>query len=141
MFDYEVVRLAIEKSSSESAVYVGCDSQRKKKKITYVTTIVIHHNGCNGATVFYAKQTERYIGFYPRLQGEIYKAAEVANVVKDMVGDRKFEVHLDLNPNDKFRSSKLVSEAKGAILGYIGVMPKFKPDAWAASHCSDRFTK
>lgn len=140
MFDYDAIRTVIENSSDDTAIYVGCDSKRKKKKLIYVTTIVVHHDSNRGATVFVKKDVERYIGVYPKLQGEIYKAAEVATIIKDMVGTKKFEVHLDFNVNIKYQSNKLIPEATGAILGYVGIEPKFKPDAWAASTCADKYT-
>ncbi|MBF84444.1 MAG: hypothetical protein CL489_08225 [Acidobacteria bacterium] len=138
--DYDVIRKVIENSSDATAIYVGCDSKRKKKKLIYVTTVVVHYDSNRGATVFVDKQVERYIGVFPKLQGEIYKAAEVAKEIKTMVGTRKFEVHLDFNHNIKYQSNKLIPEAKGAIMGIVGVEPKFKPDAWAASTCADKYT-
>lgn len=140
MFDYDVIKKVIENSSDETAIYVGCDSKRKKKKLIYITTIVVHYDSNRGAAVFVDKVIERYVGLYPKLQGEIYKAAEVAEMVKQMVGSRKFEVHLDFNPNIKYQSNKAIPEAKGAIMGIVGVEPKFKPDAWAASTCADKYT-
>lgn len=139
MLDYDLIKEAIERSSQDTAIYVGCDSKKKRSKVMYVTTVVIHHSGSRGAMIFMKKEVEQHRSIYHKLQTEIYKAAEVASTVKEFCGDRRFEVHLDLNPNDKYESHKAIAEARGAILGIVGVEPKFKPDAFAASYAADRF--
>lgn len=142
MFDWELVKQAIEKSSSTSAVYVGTDSKRKGDWISYVTVIVIHLDGNRGGIVF--KDIEKEKAYQPskegvkfRLMTEVYKAAAAGASVKEWVGNRKFEVHLDINPDSTHYSNVAYTEAKGVIIGYLGIEPKFKPEAFAASSVAD----
>lgn len=136
--DFQALQEAINNSSSKSAVYVGCDSKKKGPDLVYVSTVVIHYDQSRGGIVFKDVEIVPYQAFYPKLQGEIYRIADLASKVKEMVGDRHFEVHVDINPNECYRSHAAYQEAKGAILGIVGVMPVFKPDAWAASSAADR---
>ena len=54
--------------------------------------------------------------------------------------ESKLEVHVDANPNTKFRSSKYVKELTSMVVsqGFEAVM---KPDAWAAMHVADHLVK
>ena len=72
-----------------------------------------------------------------RLLQEVYYAAEVGEELKDAVGDRKFEVHLDINPSERWASNKVLNEAKGIIRAY-GLEPVVKPDSLAASSVADK---
>lgn len=135
--DFVALREAIQNSSEKSAIYVGCDSKKKGSQLVYVSTVVIHYDSCKGGIVFKDVEIETYKALYPKLQGEIYRIAELARQVKEMVGNRRFEVHVDINPNECFKSNAAYQEARGAILGIVGIEPKFKPHAWAASGAAD----
>lgn len=142
MFDWNVVEQAIKRSHPTSRIYVGCDSKRKGESITYATVIIIHHCGNAGATLFKHIDVEpAYLqakeGVRSRLMNEVYKAGEVAYKVKEWVGNRRFEVHVDINPDPRHKSSVAYQEAKGTILGYVGIEPIFKPHAFAASCAAD----
>ncbi len=142
MFDWEAIETAIGNSHPSSTIYVGCDSKRKSDLISYATVIIIHLEGSKGAQVFKMVETEpAYMnatdGIRSRLMNEVYKAGECALRVKPMCGPRGFEVHVDINPDPKHKSSIAYNEAKGTILGYVGQEPVFKPDAFAASCAAD----
>lgn len=135
--DFEALREAIQNSSQTSSIYVGCDSKKKGPDLVFVSTVVIHYDSNKGGIVFKEVEIEKYQAIYPKLQGEIYRIANLALKVKEWVGDRKFEVHVDINPKECFKSNMAYQEARGAILGIVGIEPKFKPDAWAASCAAD----
>ena len=142
MFDWEEIEKAIKSSHPTSSVYVGCDSKRKSEMISYATVIIIHHKGNNGGKVFKQMETEpAYMASKPgmrsRLMTEVYKAGETAYKIQEWVGDRKFEVHVDISPKSSCGSNVAYSEAKGTIFGYVGFEPVFKPDAFAASCAAD----
>lgn len=141
-FDWKLIEAAIKRSHIYSTIYVGTDSKRKNDLISYATVIIIHHESNKGATVFKKVETEpAYMaakeGIRSRLMNEVYKAGTIACKVQEWVGDREFQVHLDINPNPKHKSSIVHKEAKGTILGYVGFEPLFKPDAFAASCAAD----
>jgi predicted RNase H-related nuclease YkuK (DUF458 family) len=69
---------------------------------------------------------------------EVYKIAELYLKLKDVLEDRDVEVHIDINPDEHYGSSCVISEAVGYIRGMCNVIPLVKPNAWAASTCADR---
>lgn len=135
--DFEALREAINNSSATSSIYVGCDSKKKGPDLVFVSTVVIHYDSNKGGVVFKEVEIEPYKAIYPKLQGEIYRIADLALKVKEWVGDRHFEVHVDINPQECYKSNMAYQEARGAILGIVGIEPKFKPNAWAASCAAD----
>lgn len=140
--DMEQVKTFIRNSSMESAVYVGCDSHKTtkngKRETVFITVVVIHIDSCKGGKVF--SRTDILPDFKnnrERLMKEVELAVMVAYEVADVVGERPFEVHLDLNPNPNHFSSTCVKEAIGWVKG-MGMTPVIKPDSWAANACADR---
>lgn len=145
-FDYDEIREAIATTSQKSAVYVGADSQvyrrRGKSYVAYVTVIIIHIDGEHGGRLFKQVEVERDFGQTRlRLMNEVYKASAASIEIMEAVGDRHFEIHLDINPDEKYKSNLVVKEATGYVLGMLGIWPKIKPEGFAASTISDRYTK
>ena len=144
--DLEKVKEYIKGCSAETAVYVGSDSkcfkQDKVSKVAYITVVVIHIDGNKGAKVFKGLNIEKHHGsLRQRLMTEVGYAATAAYEISEVVGDRPFEVHLDLNPNPNFKSSTVVKEAMGYIIGTVGFYPHVKPDSIMASNCADKWAK
>jgi hypothetical protein len=69
---------------------------------------------------------------------EVYKVAELYLKLADVLEDREVEVHLDINPDEKYNSSIVVQQAIGYIKGVCNVEPRVKPQAFAASYAADR---
>jgi len=143
--DIDAARKAIEESTLESSVYVGCDSVVLGGTVAYVTVVILHHDSCNGGRIFKDIKIEPAHGDMKvknrrlRLMYEVYKVAEIAYKILDVVGDRHFEIHLDLNPKAEYASNAAVKEACGYIMASFGIQPKLKPEAFAASCASDHF--
>ena len=57
----------------------------------------------------------------------------------EVLENRHVEVHLDINPDDRYGSSCVISQAVGYIKGTCNVTPSVKPNAFAASYAADRF--
>ena len=74
-----------------------------------------------------------------RLMNEVMKIADLYLKLADVLEDRDVEIHLDINKDEKYGSSCVVSEAIGYIKGMCNVVPFVKPDSFVASHCADRF--
>ena len=72
---------------------------------------------------------------------EVTMVTEAAMAVSPYVEDRNFEVHIDINPSEKHKSSIAIKEAIGYITGQLGFAPKVKPNSFAATHCSDHLVK
>jgi len=146
-FDIEEIREFIRNSSAESSVYIGADSEAYKKKgvwyADYTIAVVIHHDSCRGCKIFGKVDTEKVYETKKdkpsfRLMNEVFKAAEMYLELAESIGDRHFEVHLDLNPDIIYGSSVVVNQAVGYIKGVCNVVPKIKPNAFAASYAADR---
>lgn len=141
--EIEKLKLAIAESSKETKVYVGCDSKRYSDgKIKYATVVILHINGNNGCKMHSFIDTEHDYNQAKnpkmRLVQEAYKAVDLATQIMESVGDRHFELHLDLNTDPKYKSNTAVKEALGYVIGVLGLDPKLKPYAWASSTAADR---
>jgi predicted RNase H-related nuclease YkuK (DUF458 family) len=72
---------------------------------------------------------------------EVTKAANMYLELSDSIGDRHFEVHLDINPNIIHGSSFILNQAIGYIKGVCNVVPMVKPNSFAATYAADRFAE
>jgi hypothetical protein len=126
-------------------IYLGCDSQRlKKKRVKFVTVLIVYQK--DKSKIFKDTCYEEVIDTklsrpFNRMMREVMLVTELYIVLEDVLIDRDFEIHLDVNPNEGEGSNVAYGAAKGVVWGMIGVEPICKPNAWAASHCADRFTK
>jgi predicted RNase H-related nuclease YkuK (DUF458 family) len=64
--------------------------------------------------------------------------SELFQKLSDVLADRHVEVHLDINPDEKYGSSCVVQQAIGYIKGTCNIIPMVKPNAFAASYAADR---
>jgi hypothetical protein len=139
---YETAKKAIIESSNESSVYVGADSIRFKKNgkwfARYSTVIILHVDSKHGCKLFHKSvDMEDYGNMKQRLVNESFYAIEAAMAVVDVLGKRKMEIHLDLNPNPQHKSNVAVKEALGYVKGSTGIEAKIKPYSFAATHAAD----
>ncbi len=146
--DYEIVRQHIIKSSKETSIYVACDSKVKKTSAKkghklfaiYSTVVIIHLDSCRGCVIYGRNDTLSFYGsLKQRLMQEVYFATEAALEVVDAVGDRHFEIHLDINPDARYKSNIAVKEACGYVRGMLGLDPKLKPESLMASNAADHY--
>lgn len=143
-FNVEELKQAIRAEPTQTAIYVGADSKQFKKGevhyVVYVTTVILHKNQTQGCQIFKQYVVERDFG---NLKQRLLKEAEFAITIgyelAETIGDRPFEIHLDLNPDPNHKSSTCVKEANGYVLGMLGFKPKIKPEAFAASAVADRW--
>lgn len=146
--DVSEVERFIRAQSKETKVYLGCDSERFRHNgiwyADYVLAIVVHIDSKHGCKIFGEVQREKDYDQKSnrpsvRLMTEVYKISELYLKLQEVLYDRHVEVHLDLNPDEKYASSTVVQQAIGYIKGTCNVIPMVKPNAWAASYCADRF--
>ena len=146
--DLEKVSEFINAQTPETRIYLGCDSERIKIDgvwyADYILAIVVHINGNNGCKLFGEVQRERVWDVKPgkpamRLMTEVYKVSELYLKLADVLEGRQVEVHLDINPDEQYGSSCVISQAVGYIKGTCNVIPFVKPEAFAASYAADRF--
>ena len=146
--DLQKVQEFISTQTPETRIYLGCDSERIKIDgvwyADYVLAIVVHINGNNGCKLFGEVHRERVWDQKPgkpamRLMTEVYKVSELYLKLADVLEGREVEVHLDINPDEQYGSSCVISQAVGYIKGTCNVIPFVKPEAFAASYAADRF--
>lgn len=146
-FDIGEVRNFIANTSRETKVYLGCDSERIRVDgvwyADYTLAIVCHIDGRHGCKVFGDIQRERDFDAKlsrpaNRLMTEVYKLSELYLSLSESIGDRDVQVHLDINPDERYGSSCVVGQAVGYIRGTCQIEPKVKPEAFAASYTADR---
>lgn len=148
--DLDEARAFISKQSAETKVYIGGDSARFKSKgvwyADYTVVAVVHIDGCRGCRVFGEVTRERDFDSKRnkptnRLMTEVYKVADLFLKLREAVGDRHVEVHLDVNSKKGTVSNEVVDQAVGYIRGTCNVVPMIKPDSPAASFCADRYAE
>jgi predicted RNase H-related nuclease YkuK (DUF458 family) len=133
--------------SPETKVYLGADSERisidGKWYADYTTAVVVHIDGKHGCKIF--GEVHRELDYDQkknkpsmRLMNEVYRVAELFNELKPVLEDRHVEVHLDLNPSDRYASNLVINQAIGYIRGVCNLEPQIKPQAFAASYAADR---
>lgn len=141
------VKQYISNSSAESKVYLGVDSERVnihgKWYADYTLAIVIHIDGKHGCKIFGEIERERdwdQKADKPsmRLMQEVYKVSELFQKLSNVLEDKHVEVHLDINPQERYKSSAVVQQAVGYIKGTCNIQALIKPDAFAASYAADR---
>lgn len=143
---WDEARAAIIASPTDSSVYIGCDSIRYRGaggrwKARYSTVVILHKSTRSGCRLFDETVTmDDYGNLKQRLLNEVMYAVNVASELLEAVGDRHLEVHLDINPNPKHKSSVAVKEALGYVTG-SGFIGKVKPDAFAATHAADHVAR
>ena len=137
----------ISQQSSTSKVYIGGDSYRVIREgrwfAEYTIVIVVHKDGKHGCKIFgenscepdYDKNQDRPS---MRLMNEVYKIADLYLKLKEVIGDREVQIHLDINAKESAGSSCVVQQAVGYIRGVCNVVPLTKPNAFAASCAADR---
>jgi predicted RNase H-related nuclease YkuK (DUF458 family) len=146
-FNLQEVRDFITAQSPETKVYLGADSERVNVKglwyADYTLAVVVHIDGKHGCKIFGDVQRERdwdQKANKPslRLMQEVYKVSDLFHELSDVLQDRHVEVHLDINPNERYKSSAVVNQAIGYIKGTCNIDAQVKPKAFAASYAADR---
>ena len=146
-FDIPHIKQFIDEQGPDTRIYIGVDSERVRGHDqqwygVYTAVIVVHINGNNGCKLFGEVTRERDYDRVDRpntrLMTEVYKVSELYLKLAEVLEGREVEVHLDINPDDHYASSNVVSQAIGYIKGTCNVVPLVKPLAFAASYAADR---
>lgn len=144
--DFEDLRKQISETSPETSIYVGCDSQiiktSKEKGFTrFITCVVIHFDSKHGGKAFFEDVREmRIIPLRERLLKEVYSAVGVALQIVEAVGDRNLEVHVDINPDERWGSNVVHKEATSYVKAN-GLKVLSKPYSYVASCVADHLLK
>ena len=161
-FDYAAIRDYIRASSQQSVIMIGCDSLRKgghgKAFANYATVVCIRRATGEGKNIVYhgckvfgamarlpdygrVVKSGKLAGLKTRLLQEVAFALEAFENIYEAIGDRPFELHLDINSRPEWESHTALAEARGYVLGVAGIEPHFKPNALAASFAADYWVR
>lgn len=132
-------------SKNNLKVVVGCDSQVIGSRISFVTVVIFLDKG--KGRFLYNKQFAKNQGSLKYMQNRLFEqATKSINLAKRV--DRILqqfnmhvsEVHCDVNPSKKYKSSRIASACVGYINGN-GYQAVIKPYSYAASKVSDSLTR
>lgn len=156
--NYDEIREYIKASHPESVIMLGCDSVRRQYKgestAVYSTVVCIRKTSgdgmFHGCKVFggscrlpdYGKviRSGKMANLRQRLMQEVTFVLEAYQEIADVIGDRPWEIHLDINSRDDAESHVALQAARGYVMGITGgVCPEFKPNALAASFAADQW--
>lgn len=122
-------------------IHIGSDSQQAGKHTEFVTVIVMLHKGKGGRAFYVSERQPRITSLRERLMKEVWMSVnaglELNAHIPSTVG---LTVHVDANPNIKFKSSNHVKELTAMVVSQ-GFKTLLKPDAWCASHTADHVVK
>lgn len=161
--DVNEIKKYIKNSHPQSVIMFGCDSTRREAKgkasATYATVVCIRnavgegdgiiYRGCKvfGATVKmpdYGKviRSGKIANLRMRLMQEVTFVLEAYEEFKDVIEDRDWEIHIDINSKEDAESHSALTEARGYVMGMTGgYAPEFKPNALAASFAADMWSR
>ena len=153
-FDIEEIKEYI-LENPDALIIIGGDSQKVSKKkrkrdkeagkiARFVTTVIVYQKDKN--RIFFEVSKERDFDSNPsrpqmRMMQETQKITDIALKLMDVLVDREFEVHLDINKSPVHGSNCALGQATGYVWGLLGVEPIVKPDSWAASCVADHLVK
>lgn len=122
-------------------IVIGTDSQNCGPNTEYITVVIVLNPGKGGRCFYTRERVPRIKSLRERLMREVWKSVELGLELNDIVPQTsRMTIHVDANPDTRFRSSDCVQEMVGLVLGQ-GFNVVLKPDAWAASHAADHIVK
>lgn len=127
----------------ERVLHIGTDAQKVDKRVDFVTCIVALKPK-KGGKVYYTrvrKGQNDVKSLRQKLFTEAWMSCETAMELAPHIPENtQVFVHLDVNPDEKWASSKHIKEIVGMVVGQ-GYEVLVKPDSWCASHAADHAVK
>ena len=126
----------------EMKFVVGGDSQMASNSVKYCVVLVCT-TGHGGRGYYKVIHKRGRVSRQQRLFKETYYSVKYAlqfNPILESVGYHISEIHTDLNPNPKYKSSDMIQSCIGYIRG-MGFVGRTKPDSWASYGVADIKTK
>lgn len=120
-------------------IYIGTDSQTRRKVTTYVTTIVLHRRNFGCHILYNRKKIAKVESIWLKLWKEVEASIELALWLRE----NKIEVDsidLDLNSEKDKVSNQLLKTSIGYIKGY-NLNYNFKPEILPAIKAADNLSK
>jgi predicted RNase H-related nuclease YkuK (DUF458 family) len=141
----EELKLFLASESASTVVHIGTDAQKtgKRDKCNYVVCVIVHDPFGRGCRVFYLKfRNINTNNLWEKLYNETMLSLQVAVELSEVMESirERILVHVDANPNPKYKSSCHVKALAGMVMGF-GFKHVLKPDSWCSSHAADHIVK
>lgn len=137
------IQLAIQElvRGGDKIVHIGTDSQRKDNRLDFVTALVVLTPGKGGRVLYTREKDPRFNSLREKLVKEAWLSVQTALEVEPLLpASCDITIHLDANPNVKFKSSCCVKELVGMVVGQ-GFAYEVKPRSWCSSHVAEHVVK
>ena len=130
----------IVKGEPHVEIHIGTDSQRQGLDIIYVTAIAYRYP-FRGVHYIYCKETFPPIkDDWSRLWLETERTMQLAEQLSKEFPGLKFEIDMDYNSDENFKSNKLISATKGWA-NSLGYKVNVKPNNQIATRAADYHCK
>lgn len=129
----------------DAKIYVGCDSQNKKRYCIYSTVIAYRYSygesGLRKAAgfIYYKENVDKIRDKFTRLWGEVDRSVELAKWLQEN-GIDVYQIDLDFNEDCTAGSNDMVAVGRGYVIGN-GFQCSIKPEQQCASRCADHIVK
>jgi len=122
-------------------VHVGCDSQQHGLHTDFVTVIALIKPGKGGRVFWTKERVPRFEVLRTRLLREVELSVNIAFKLSEILSeDVELNVHVDVNPDIKYKSAKFMKELVGYVQG-CGFKALTKPNSFVAMHVCDHIVK
>ena len=113
----------------EREIHIGSDSQQTGKYTEFVTVVVILEQGKGGRAFYTRERTDRVRSLRERLMKEVWMSVNVGLELNAHIPETNgLTVHIDANPDVRFRSSDYVKELTALVVSQ-GFKSLLKPDS------------
>lgn len=132
--------------NEKAKIIIGTDSQLVGSRISFVTAIVFWNVGFGGNFIYlkeHRKRDTKNSIIENRLFQQTIISVEIAKQIDELLNKYGFkiqQIHLDLNPNKKYRSNRILSSCVGYVK-WNGYTPVVKPNSFVASDVADCLTR
>lgn len=118
-------------------VIIGSDSQNYGPVTSYATVIVLYVPGHGGHVLYERDRKKRERSNAARLLNEVSRSIATADMLKAGGVGRVDYIDIDINPDDRYKSSGVYAAAVGMVRG-MGYECRCKTLGAAATYCADR---
>lgn len=125
----------------ERQLHIGSDSQQNGRFTEMVTVIAVLDPSKGGRAFYTTEKLPRIKHLRERLMREVWASVTAGLQVSGIIPQSwEMTVHIDANPNVRFKSSSYVKELTAMVVSQ-GFKAILKPEAWCASHAADHVVK
>ena len=125
-------------SEKDWKLYIGTDSQSTgSRHRNFATVLVAWKEGTGAYAIQRRSKSENIRTLHDQLMQETWLSIEQAQLIQELVDDKKITIHMDVNQNTRYDSGKFQNELVGFVKG-LGYDYALKPNAWVASGVADR---